>query len=66
MDEASRTCLEYLSSEHMTELSWLVSLYSEEKWLDIQAFTNFTAVHFVVKCHVVNTPRRYPIYDARI
>jgi len=25
-----------------------------KKWFDIRGFTNFTVVHFVVKCHIVN------------
>ena len=31
----------------------LISLYSQ-KWIDIQGSANFTAAHFVAKCHTVN------------
>jgi len=30
-----------------------------EKRLDIQSFTNFTAVHFVIKCHTVNSSQNF-------
>jgi len=33
------------------------------KWLNIKDFTNFTAAHFVAKCHVVNSLQN-PISDA--
>ena len=29
-------------------------------WFDIQGFTNFTAVHFVTKCHIVNSSQKIP------
>jgi len=41
-------------SAQMDESAQLRSLYSE-MWLDIQGFMNFTAVHFVPKCHTVNS-----------
>jgi len=43
----------------MAKLSQLGCLYLE-KLLDIQGFANFTAAHFVVKRHVVNSWQKIP------
>jgi len=41
-------------SGHVTEPTKLGSLNSEEEYLDILGYTNFTAAHFVTMCHAVN------------
>ena len=41
-------------SGYMAEPKQLGSIDWEEKWLEIQGFANFTAEHFVAKCHTVN------------
>jgi len=57
MGVMSRTCLTNLPgySGHMAEPTKLSSFSWEEKWLDILGFSNFTAVHFVTKCHSMNS-----------
>ena len=37
------------------EISLIHLLWLEDKWFDIQGFTNFTAAHFVAKFHDVNS-----------
>ena len=51
-------------SSHVAEPTQLLgSLYSEQKWLEVQGFTNFVAAHFIAKCHVC-TLRKTPISAA--
>ena len=51
-------------SSHVAEPTQLLgSLYSEQKWLQVQGFTNFVAAHFIAKCHVC-TLRKTPISAA--
>ena len=58
---ASRACFAKFSlgySGHMAEPTQLASLDSE-KWFDIQGFTNFTAAHFVTRCHTVDSSQKF-------
>jgi len=42
-------------SGHMAEPVYLYFLNSDEKWFHIQVSANFTASHFVAKCHTVDS-----------
>ena len=44
-----------MHSGHEAEPQNLRCLYSEENWLDVQGFTNFTAAHFVAKFPGMNS-----------
>jgi len=43
---------------HMTAPTQLRSFDSEEKWLNIQDFTNLVATHFVAKFQKVNSSHK--------
>ena len=47
-------------SGHTDEPIYLCFLNSEEKWFDIQGSANFTAAHFVAKCHTMDDSSKIP------
>jgi len=45
-------------SGHMAKPIYLCALNSEEKWFHIQGSANFTAAHFVAKCHTMDSSQK--------
>jgi len=49
-------------SSRVAESLQLGTLHSDEKWLNIQGFANFTAAQFDVKYCTVNCSQKYHLY----